>query len=207
MNLRFELIKLPYALNALEPVISAETMDYHYNHHLRGYIDKANILFKEVVNKGSISENSTLEDIIKSKGPAAHAGYEDWGLYNQATQVWNHYHFFNSLKMKPFGYNRPTGKILELISKRFGGFDRFREEFSKYANDLFGSGYTWLCKDLRIVNLQNANNPLSYGQIPILCIDVFEHSYYIDRRNRRDEYIKEIWDVINWDRVEERLLR
>jgi len=201
-----ELLPLAYALDALEPAISRKTMDLHYNHHLKGYIDKTNILLEKAINHDSLALNSTLEDLIKSLGPAAQLGYENWNLYNQAAQVWNHYFYFNGLRSSSKN-NQPRGILLQQIVEKYKSFEGFKKEFSQYAKDLFGSGYTWLRKDLKIVNTVNAINPLTFGQVPILCIDNWEHSYYLDVFNKRSNYIDAIWSVINWNKIEERFNR
>jgi len=184
-----ELPPLPYAKNALEPHISAETLEYHYGKHHQTYVTNLNNLIG-----GSEFENLSLEDIIrKSSG----------GIFNNAAQVWNHTFYWNSLK--PNGGGEPTGALAEAITKAFGSFDKFKEEFSKCAIGTFGSGWAWLVKNadgsLAIVSTSNAGCPLTTGQTALLTCDVWEHAYYIDYRNARAKYVEAFWNLVNWDFV------
>ena len=181
---------LPYPKNALEPYISAETLEYHYGKHHQAYVTNLNNLIA-----GTEFENLPLEDIIrKSSG----------GIFNNAAQVWNHTYYWNG--MRPNGGGQPSGTLAEAIDKAFGSFDKFKEELSKTAVTTFGSGWAWLVKNadgsLSVVSTSNAGNPLTSGQTPLLTIDVWEHAYYIDYRNARPKYVEEFWNVVNWEFVE-----
>jgi Fe-Mn family superoxide dismutase len=184
-----ELPALPYERDALAPVISAETLDYHYGKHHQTYVTNLNNLVP-----GTEYENSTLEEIIRAA---------DGGIFNNAAQVWNHTFYWNCLS--PNGGGEPSGPLADEITKRFGSFDAFRDVFSKSAATNFGSGWTWLVKnadgELDVVNTSNAGNPMTDGLTPLLTIDVWEHAYYIDYRNARPQYLDEIWKIINWDFV------
>ena len=184
---------LPFAKDALKPVISEETFDYHYGKHHAAYVNNLNNLIP-----GTEFENLPLEEIIrKAQG----------GIFNNAAQVWNHTFFWNSIS--PSGGGAPKGKIAEAISNSFGTFDSFREAFTKAAATLFGSGWTWLAKNadgnLEILQLSNAGTPLTMGKKPILTLDVWEHAYYIDYRNARPQFIEKFWDIVNWDHASEQL--
>lgn len=188
----FVLPPLPYENTALQPYMSAETLDYHHGKHLQAYVNNLNNLVK-----GTEFENMALEDIIrKATG----------GIYNNAGQLWNHTLFFESFSANP--KTAPTGKLAEAIDRDFGSLEKFREEFSKSAASLFGSGWTWLVADhngkLRILNLPNGDNPIRDGLNPLMGIDVWEHSYYIDYRNARADYIKAFWNIFDWKTAETR---
>ncbi|TCT22208.1 superoxide dismutase [Thiobaca trueperi] len=181
-----ELPALPYAKNALEPVISAETIDYHYGKHHQTYVTNLNNLIA-----GTEFEHLSLEEIIlKSSG----------GLFNNAAQVWNHTFYWNCLS--PSGGGEPDGALGEAIQARFGSFDEFKKAFAQSAATNFGSGWTWLVKNadgsLDIVNTSNAGTPMTAGQTALLTIDVWEHAYYIDYRNARPKYLESIWEKIDW---------
>ena len=184
-----ELPALPFAKDALEPVISAETIDYHYGKHHQAYVTNLNNLVP-----GTAFENATLEDIVMQA---------DGGIFNNAAQVWNHTFYWNGLS--PDGGGEPTGTLGAAIDKAFGSFDAFKEAFIKSAVGNFGSGWTWLVRNkdgsVAIVNTSNAANPLRDGMTPLLTIDVWEHAYYIDYRNARPKYLGEIWKLVNWDFV------
>ncbi len=187
----FELPPLPYADDALEPTISAETISYHYGKHHQTYVNNLNNLVP-----GTEFENSTLEEIIqKSSG----------GIFNNAAQVWNHTFYWNCLT--PNGQGQPSGELASAIDAAFGSFDEFKTQFSTSAATNFGSGWTWLVKNadgsLEIVNTSNAGNPLTSGQTPLLTCDVWEHAYYIDYRNARPKYLEAFWEIVNWDFVAE----
>ncbi|MCD7971981.1 MAG: superoxide dismutase [Candidatus Azobacteroides sp.] len=188
----FELKPLPYASNALEPVISKETIEYHHDKHLATYVSNLNKLIV-----GTKFENSDLETIIKES---------DGGIFNNAAQVWNHNFYFDTFL--PGGSNTPQGKLAEAINTTFGSFDNFKKEFNEASTTLFGSGWAWLVKDnegkLSIVKESNAGNPLTKGYTPIFTFDVWEHAYYIDYRNRRADHVAEVWKLINWDVAGER---
>lgn len=187
-----EMPKLPYANNALEPHISKETIDYHYGKHLQAYVDNLNKLIP-----GTQFENAALEEIIKKA---------DGGIFNNGAQVWNHTFYFETFSPAP--QKEPKGALKEAIDKEWGSFDKFKEEFSKAGMGQFGSGWAWLVKDkdgkLRIVTTPNAGNPLRDGLTPLMTMDVWEHAYYIDYRNRRADSIKATWEVIDWKKVESR---
>lgn len=185
-----ELPDLPYAKNALEPHISAETLDYHHDKHHATYVNNLNNLVP-----GTEFEGKSLEEIVTS----APAG----GIFNNAAQVWNHTFYFNCMAQN--GGGAPSGALAEAIDAAFGSFDAFKEKFSISAATNFGSGWTWLVKnasgDLEIVNTSNAGSPLTDGLTPLLTIDVWEHAYYIDKRNARPAYIESFWNIVNWDFV------
>ncbi len=181
--------ELPYAMDALAPTISAETLEFHYGKHHQTYVTNLNNLIK-----GGEFENASLEEIImKSEG----------GLFNNAAQVWNHTFYWNCLS--PNGGGEPTGALADAIASAFGSFAEFKEKFSTSAATNFGSGWTWLVKNkdgsIAIVNTSNAGCPLTADQTPLLTIDVWEHAYYIDYRNARPKYLESIWGLINWDFV------
>ncbi|MDT8310898.1 MAG: superoxide dismutase [Fe] [Methylophaga sp.] len=185
----FELPPLPYANNALEPHISAETIEYHYGKHHQTYVNNLNNLVP-----GTEFEGKTLEDIItKSSG----------GIFNNAAQVWNHTFYWNC--MTPNGKDAVDGALGDAINSKFGSFSEFKDQFSKSAATNFGSGWTWLVKNadgsIEIVNTSNAGCPLTAGQTPLLTCDVWEHAYYIDYRNARPKYLESFWSLVNWEFV------
>jgi Fe-Mn family superoxide dismutase len=184
-----ELPPLPFAKDALEPVISAETIDFHYGKHHQAYVTNLNNLVP-----GTAFENAPLEDIVMQA---------EGGVFNNAAQVWNHTFYWNGLS--PDGGGEPTGALADAISQAFGSFAAFKEAFIKSAIGNFGSGWTWLVRNkdgsVAIVNTSNAANPLRDGKKPLLTIDVWEHAYYIDYRNARPKYLDEIWKLVNWDFV------
>ena len=182
----FELPPLPYELDALAPHISKETLEYHYGKHHQTYVTNLN----NFVAKDPSLEGKSLEDIIRSSsGP----------LFNNAAQVWNHTFYWNS--MRPGGGGEPTGKIGELITKSFGSFGTFKEQFSAKAVGHFASGWAWLVKDgdkLAIIDTHDAGTPLTTDKKPLLTCDVWEHAYYVDYHNRRDAYLAAFWGIANW---------
>lgn len=187
-----ELMKLPYALNALEPHISKETLQYHHGKHHRAYVEKLNEL---VI--GTEFEHSSLEDTVrKSSGD----------IFNNAAQVWNHNFYWQCLT--PDGEGLPNGALAKAIDSAFGSFEGFSEKFTKAAIARFGSGWAWLVRKsdstLAIVTTGNADNPLKSGEAALLTCDVWEHAYYIDYRNKRPDYLKAFWGLVNWDFAEER---
>ena len=188
----FELPKLPYKLNALVPHISEETLDFHYGKHHQTYVNNLNGLVP-----GTEYENASLESIIKKA---------EGGIYNNAAQVWNHTFYFESFS--PGGRKIPAGVLAEAISSSFGSFDSFKDQFNKAAATLFGAGWAWLVKNddgsLQIIQESNAGNPLRKGLKPIMTCDVWEHAYYIDYRNRRPDYIKSFWEILDWELVAKR---
>lgn len=183
-----KLPELPYAMDALAPVISRETLEYHYGKHHRAYVDNLNKLIR-----GTEFESLSLVDIIRRASGS---------VFNNAAQVWNHTFYWNCLSPNA---SKPTNELAAAIDKAFGGFDSFKEKFSTAAATNFGSGWTWLVKkdagDLEIVNTSNAGVPLTEGKTPLLTIDVWEHAYYIDYRNARPKYIQALWEIFNWDFV------
>jgi len=188
----FELPKLPYKLDALVPYISEETLDFHYGKHHQAYVNNLNGLVP-----GTEFEKANLEAIIKkAEGP----------IFNNAAQVWNHTFYFESFAKD--GRKLPAGVLDEAIKASFGSFDAFREQFNKAAATLFGAGWAWLAKKddgtLHIVQESNAGNPLRKGLTPLLTCDVWEHAYYIDYRNKRPDYIKSFWELVDWDIVSKR---
>ena len=179
--------ELPYSKDALSPHISPETIDYHYGKHHQAYVDKLNAGIK-----GTEFESASLEDIVmKAKG----------GLFNNAAQVWNHSFYWNCLA--PKGGGEPKGAVADAINNTWGSFAKFKEEFSASAAGNFGSGWTWLAKDsagtFKILNTDDADTAMKHQTTAILCIDVWEHAYYIDYRNARPKYIEAFWQLINWD--------
>lgn len=190
--MKFELPKLPYALDAFEPIISKETMELHYGKHLQGYINNLNALLP-----GSGFEGKELETIVKES---------DGAMFNNAGQTLNHNIYF--LSFTPNGGGEPKGKLAEAIKRDFGSFEKFKKEFSDAATSLFGSGWAWLSKEkngkLHITKETNAGNPVTKGFTPILGFDVWEHAYYVDYRNRRADHVNAIWNIIDWDAVSAR---
>lgn len=189
---KYELPELPYGLGDLEPVISKETMDFHYNKHLRAYVDKLNELVP-----GTKYENMTLEEIVRNS---------DGAVFNNAGQVYNHTMLF--LQMSPKPQAAPTGELAKAIERDFGSFEAFREAFEKAGVGQFGSGWAWLATDkagkLQVLSTANGDNPLTKGLVPLVVNDVWEHAYYIDYRNRRAEYLKKAWDRFDWSVIEKR---
>lgn len=180
---------LPYALNALEPVLSKETLEFHYGKHHQAYVTNLNGLIK-----GTPFENATLEVIImEAEGP----------IFNNAAQIWNHTFYFESFS--PEGEGEPQGELAEAITRDFGSYEAFREQFSKAAATLFGSGWAWLVVNeagkLQIVQEPNAGNPMRKNLTPLLTCDVWEHAYYIDYRNRRPDYIAQFFKLVDWSVV------
>lgn len=188
----FVLFKLPYENNALEPVISKQTVDFHYGKHVQTYINNLNNLIK-----GTAFENSSLEEIVKKS---------EGGIFNNGAQVWNHEFYFNTFS--PNGGGAPSGVLAETIKSQFGSFDDFKKEFSAASVSLFGSGWAWVSKDnsgkLVITKESNAGNPLKSGLTPLLGFDVWEHSYYLDYQNRRADHVNALWNIIDWKVVEKR---
>lgn len=178
---------LPFAMDALVPHISKETLEYHYSKHHQTYVTNLNKLILETE-----FESMSLEDIImKSKG----------GMFNNAAQVWNHTFYWHSLS--PNGGGEPTGKLGEMINKTFGSFDAFKEQFTQVAIGTFGSGWAWLVQDstgaLKIISTSNAGTPMTEGLTALLTCDVWEHAYYIDYRNARPTYMNAFWSLVNWE--------
>ncbi len=184
-----ELHALPYALDALAPTLSQETLEFHYGKHHQTYVTNLNNLVP-----GTEFETMSLEDIImKSSG----------GVFNNAAQVWNHTFYWNCLS--PNGGGAPTGALAAAIDAKFGSFDEFKKLFNQSGATNFGSGWTWLVKNadgsLEIFNTSNAGTPMTSGKQALLTLDVWEHAYYIDYRNARPKYLETIWNIVNWDFV------
>ncbi|MCD6047203.1 MAG: sodB [Gammaproteobacteria bacterium] len=188
----FTLPPLPYAMDALQPFISKETLEYHYGKHHQAYVTNLNNLIP-----GTEFEKMSLEDIImKSSG----------GIFNNAAQVWNHTFYWHCMRA-PQDNNAPVGALAEAINETFGSFDAFKEQFTKTAIGTFGSGWAWLTKDsdgkLAIESTSNAGTPMTSNKKALLTCDVWEHAYYIDYRNARPTYVSEFWKLVNWDFVAE----
>jgi Fe-Mn family superoxide dismutase len=183
----FTLPDLPYAKNALEPHISAETLEYHHGKHHATYVTNLNKLLE-----GKPEASKSLEEIIKSS---------DGGVFNNAAQVWNHTFYWSCLK--PGGGGQPTGDLLAAINRDLGGFEKFKADFINAALTQFGSGWAWLVLDggkLAITKTANADLPLKHGQRALLTLDVWEHAYYIDYRNARAKYAEVFFsNLVNWD--------
>ena len=190
--MKFELIQLPYAANALEPVISKETIEFHHGKHLQAYVNNLNNLIP-----GTKFENAPLEKIVAES---------DGAIFNNAGQVLNHNLYFT--QFSPKGGGKPTGKLAEAINKTWGSFEDFQKEFNAAGVGLFGSGWVWLAKDkdgkLSITKEANGSNPVAKGLTPILGFDVWEHSYYLDYQNRRADHLTALWKIVDWDAVDKR---
>jgi len=188
--MKHELPDLPYDLSALDPFVSEEQMDYHYNKHHAAYFTKLNGL----IDGKPESEKSLKELVITSEG----------GVFNNAAQAWNHTFFWHC--MTPSGGGGPKGDLKAAIERDFGSIEDFKKQLSTTAATLFGSGWAWLAADksgkLELMPLSNADTPLKHGKEPIMTLDVWEHAYYIDYRNRRPDFIEKFWDMIHWDFVE-----
>jgi Fe-Mn family superoxide dismutase len=196
----FELPPLPYAKNALDPHMSANTLDFHHGKHHQAYVTNLNNLVK-----GSPFENQSLEEIIK----ATYKDSSKTGMFNNAAQVWNHTFFWNS--MKPGGGGAPSGSVAQALNGAFGGLDKFKEQFKAAAVGQFGSGWAWLVGgggQLKIMATPNAVNPLAEGQTALLTCDVWEHAYYLDYQNRRPDFVQTFLDhLVNWDFVGQNLAK
>lgn len=190
--MKFELIKLPYATNALEPVISQQTIELHHGKHLQTYVNNLNNLVP-----GTKYENMDLISIIKDS---------EGGVFNNAGQILNHEIYFTSFS--PNGGGEPKGKLAEAINLQWGSFENFKKEFNAASAAVFGSGWVWLAKDgsgkLSIEKEPNGSNPVVKGLTPLLGFDVWEHAYYLDYQNRRADHLAELWKIINWDVVSAR---
>lgn len=196
----FVLPALPYGEAALEPVISARTIGFHYGKHHQGYVNNLNKLVA-----GTEMAEMSLEQIIRASAGAP----DKAALFNNAAQVWNHTFYWAG--MKPAGGGRPGGALAEKIEADFAGFDALRKELAAAAGGQFGSGWAWLVLEggrLKVVKTGNAENPLTHGMKPLLTIDVWEHAYYLDYQNRRGDYVNAVLDkLINWDFVAENLAK
>lgn len=192
IKMTHQLPELPWAKNALEPYITEKTLDFHYGKHHQAYVTNLNNLLP-----GSPFEEASLEEIImKAEG----------GIFNNGAQVWNHTFYWNCLT--PNGTELPEPKLLEAINRDFGSFELFKDQFSKSAATLFGAGWAWLVKDdqgkLSIVQESNAGNPMRKGLTPLLTCDVWEHAYYLDKQNRRPDYVSDWWKLVDWKKVSKR---
>lgn len=189
---RFTLPILPYEHGALAPVISRSTIDFHYGKHLQTYIDNLNKLIE-----GTPLEQAGLETIIKSA---------DGAVFNNAAQTWNHTFYFNTFS--PLARQKPSGKLLQALEKTWGSFEEFKKEFVTQGAAIFGSGWVWLAQtpenELVILKESNAGNPLTHDYTPLLGIDVWEHSYYLDYQNRRADHLQALWKIIDWNVIETR---
>ncbi|PMB54585.1 superoxide dismutase [Coxiella endosymbiont of Rhipicephalus microplus] len=189
----FELPSLPYKVNALEPYISQETLEYHYGKHHRTYVDKLNKLIK-----GTALEKRSLEEIIMQSNGS---------IFNNAAQSWNHTFYWHCMSPESTRNEKPTsdGDLALALKKQFGSLETFKAEFTHSANNHFGSGWTWLVQDkngtLEVLNTVNAHNPMTEGKKPLLTCDVWEHAYYIDNRNDRPKYVNNFWNIVNWEFV------
>ena len=190
--MKFTQPKLPYTPDALAPVISQNTIEYHYGKHEKTYIDNLNSLIE-----GSEYQDMSLEDIIvKSEGK----------IFNNASQAWNHIFYF--FQFAPDGLKEPGGELRKKIEEQFGSLDEFKKKFEEAGATLFGSGWVWLSTDrngkLFITQGSNASNPLTQGLQPLLTFDVWEHAYYLDYQNRRADYLHKLWDIVDWSVIEMR---
>ncbi|HLR30389.1 MAG TPA: superoxide dismutase [Fe] [Paenalcaligenes sp.] len=187
----FKLPELPYAMDALEPHISKETLEFHYGKHHQTYVNNLNNMVK-----GTEFENAELEEIVKKSSG---------GIFNNAAQVWNHTFYWNCLA--PNAGGEPSGALAQAINDKWGSFDEFKTAFNTAAAGNFGSGWTWLVKkqdgSVDIVNTSNADTPLTGDDVPLLTCDVWEHAYYIDYRNARPAYLEKFWELANWKFVED----
>ncbi len=190
--MKFTQPKLPYAQDALMPVISPTTIEFHYGKHEKAYIDTLNSLIE-----GTEYEEMPLEEIIMKS---------DGKLFNNASQAWNHIFYF--FQFSPDGMKEPSGNLRKRIEEDFGSFDEFKKKFEQAGATLFGSGWVWLAADndgkLFIVQSGNAGNPMTDGLQPIMTFDVWEHAYYLDYQNLRAEYLRRLWDIVDWDVIESR---
>lgn len=191
MKITQQLPELPYNKNALQPIISEETFDYHYGKHHAAYVNNLAAMVKDTP-----LSNATVAELIQ-----AGYGENNAPLFNNAAQHWNHTFFWHCLS--PDGGKNPYGRIGELINRDFNGFENFKEQFSATSVRLFGSGWTWLARNesggLEILPMKDAHTPLTAGKTPVLTLDVWEHAYYIDYRNARPKFVESFWEIVNWD--------
>jgi len=189
MIMEHKLPDLPYAIDALAPVISKETLEFHHGKHHASYVTNLNNLIK-----GTEFENASLEDIVKKSSG---------GIFNNSAQIWNHTFYWNSMRPASQGAGQPSGALGQAINAKWGSYDAFKEAFNKAAVGTFGSGWAWLVKkadgSLDIVSTSNAATPLTTADKPLLTCDVWEHAYYIDFRNARPKYCESFWQLVNWD--------
>ncbi len=191
-TMKFELPKLPYSLDDLNPTISRQTLEFHHGKHHQAYVNNLNNLIQ-----GTNFEDADLVTIIKES---------EGGIFNNAAQVWNHTFYFETFSKNP--QKEPKGNLAEAIERDFGSFSKFKETFAQSAATLFGSGWAWLIKDaygnLEIMQTSNAETPIRNGFTPLLTCDVWEHAYYLDYQNRRPDYIEAFWELVDWKIVEGR---
>ena len=191
----FELPALPYELDGLAPHISRETLEYHYGKHHQTYVTNLNNLVA-----GTELEGKSLEEVIKNSSG---------GIFNNAAQVWNHSFYWECLS--PNGGGEPTGELMAAITKAFGNFDTFKEQFTKTAVTTFGSGWGWLVKNsdgsIELMSTSNAGTPMTGNKTALLTCDVWEHAYYVDYRNARPKYLEAFWNLVNWDFVSQNFSR
>lgn len=189
----FTLPNLPYAMDALAPTISKETLEFHYGKHHKAYVDKLNQLLE-----GKPQAKMPLEEVIMTS---------EGGVFNNAAQIWNHTFYWNGLT--PNGAGEPKGSLLQAINQSFGSFEKFKADFSDKAVTQFGSGWAWLVKksdgSLAVTQTPNADLPMKHQQKALLTCDVWEHAYYIDYRNARPKYVESFWKLVNWDFVQKNL--
>lgn len=187
-----QLPQLPYNPELLAPVISSKTIEFHFGKHHQAYVNNLNNLIT-----GTAFENATLEEIVKNA---------TGGIFNNGAQVWNHTFYWNCIK--PGGSSIPNDKLYDVINKQYGSLDKLKEQFAVAAASLFGSGWAWLVKkndgSLDIIQESNAGNPLRNGFVPLFTCDVWEHAYYLDYQNRRPDYIKAFWDIVDWETISKR---
>ena len=199
---KYELMALPYDPDALEPVISKETIAFHHGKHLAGYVNNLNGLASppspSPIGEGSLGELEMLKELVL---------HSEGAVFNNAGQILNHNMYFGQFKAPQAG-NKPTGQLAEAIDRDFGSFEAFKEEFQKAGATLFGSGWVWLSADkdgkLVITQETNAANPIQKGLKPLLTFDVWEHAYYLDYQNRRADHLAALWDIVDWKVVEKR---
>ncbi len=193
--MKFELPSLPYQADALSPIISEKTIDFHYGKHHLTYVNNLNNLVT-----GTRFDGATLETIVKEA---------DGAIFNNAAQVWNHTFYFNTFSPNPKPL--PEGELLQSLERDFGSLNDFKVKFSNAAVTLFGSGWAWLVKDaygnLQIIQESNAGNPLRQGLIPLLTFDVWEHAYYLDYQNLRAKHIEALWQIVDWSVIETRFMQ
>lgn len=193
--MKFFVVTLPYLPNALEPVISQQTVELHYGVHYQGYVDKLNVLVS-----GTELEGEPLEEIVRKApyGP----------LFNNAGQVLNHQLYFTQFQSVEAPKTYPSVEMMQMIDKSFGSLENLKHEVNKAASTLFGSGWVWVEADvegnLYVCQYKNADNPVRYGRIPLIAFDVWEHAYYLDWMNKRTAHVDALWELINWDVIAER---
>ena len=199
MKIDLLLPELPYNKNALAPLITEETFDYHYGKHHAAYVKNLN----DIIKDSELQEKSVEELILIGNNK------QDAGLFNNAAQHWNHSFFWHCLS--PNSGGQPTGAIKDMILRDFNSFENFKDQFSTTATKLFGAGWAWLAQDdagkLEIIPMKDAHTPLTESKTPILTLDVWEHAYYIDYRNARPKFVESFWELINWDFANENLKR